>query len=157
MSRSPAQQAPLDLSLQLKDAWAGPEHLQILRRDWVKKCVTHALEQNRGLSQLTLRLVGTTEGRQLNRQFRGQNHATNVLTFNYGGGCADLVLCAPVVAREARAQGKTLKAHYAHLLIHGTLHAQGYEHDSSVSAAEAMETLEAWLMLSLGFDNPYSG
>ena len=68
---------------------------------------------------------------------------------------ADLVLCAPVVEREAREQGKTLQAHYAHLLVHGTLHAQGYDHETSEAEAEAMEALEIEILAGLGIDNPY--
>jgi probable rRNA maturation factor len=149
----------LDLCLQLDDEAVPPEHRKVLRPSQLKKWVSYALaSQAAQTTEITVRVVGQAEGRQLNRQFRGQNHATNVLTFDYGnpqGLSADLVLCAPVVEREAAAQGKSLKAHYAHLLIHGTLHAQGYEHDTSSQDAEEMEALEMLLMLSLGFDNPY--
>ena len=149
----------LDLCLQLDDAAVPPEHRKVLRPSQLKKWVLYALAPQAAQTiEITVRVVGQAEGRQLNRQFRGQNHATNVLTFDYGnpqGLSADLVLCAPVVEREAEAQGKRLKAHYAHLLIHGTLHAQGYEHDTCAQDAEEMEALEMLLMLSLGFDNPY--
>jgi probable rRNA maturation factor len=147
------------LCVQLDDAAVPPEHRKVLRPSQLKKWVLYALApQDAQTIEITVRVVGLAEGRQLNRQFRGQNHATNVLTFDYGnpqGLSADLVLCAPVVEREAAAQGKSLKAHYAHLLIHGTLHAQGYEHDTCAQDAEEMEALEMLLMLSLGFDNPY--
>ena len=155
----PAPSPDLDLCLQLDDAAVPPEHRKVLRPSQLKKWVLYALAPQAAQTiEITVRVVGQAEGRQLNRQFRGQNHATNVLTFDYGnpqGLSADLVLCAPVVEREAAAQGKSLKAHYAHLLIHGTLHAQGYEHDTSAQDAEEMEALEMLLMLSLGFDNPY--
>ena len=155
----PAPSPDLDLCLQLDDEAVPPEHRKVLRPSQLKKWVLYALAPQAAQTiEITVRVVGLAEGRQLNRQFRGQNHATNVLTFDYGnpqGLSADLVLCAPVVEREAAAQGKSLKAHYAHLLIHGTLHAQGYEHDTSAQDAEEMEALEMLLMLSLGFDNPY--
>lgn len=155
----PAPLPDLDLCLQLDDAAVPPEHRKVLRPSQLKKWVLYALAPQAAQTiEITVRVVGLAEGRQLNRQFRGQNHATNVLTFDYGnpqGLSADLVLCAPVVEREAEAQGKRLKAHYAHLLIHGTLHAQGYEHDTCAQDAEEMEALEMLLMLSLGFDNPY--
>ena len=164
----PAPSPDLDLCLQLDDEAVPPEHRKVLRPSQLKKWVLYALAPQAAgrrpngktaqTTEITVRVVGQAEGRQLNRQFRGQNHATNVLTFDYGnpqGLSADLVLCAPVVEREAAAQGKSLKAHYAHLLIHGTLHAQGYEHDTCAQDAEEMEALEMLLMLSLGFDNPY--
>ncbi|MEY3488529.1 MAG: hypothetical protein RL655_97, partial [Pseudomonadota bacterium] len=102
--------------------------------------------------------VGGAEGRTLNREFRGKDYATNVLTFAYTQTpltMADLVLCAPVVAREARAQRKTLLEHYAHLVVHGTLHAQGYDHEDGEDQANVMESLEVLLMGSLGLPNPY--
>jgi probable rRNA maturation factor len=94
----------------------------------------------------------------LNRQYRGKDYATNVLTFDYSTQplvAADLVLCAPVVEREAKEQGKSLEAHYAHLLVHGTLHAQGYDHEAGEREAFEMEALEVLLMGVLGYPNPY--
>ncbi len=108
--------------------------------------------------QVTVRIVGEDEGRALNRDYRGQDHATNVLTFDYAHEpivAADLVLCAPVVAREARAQRLPLPAHYAHLLVHGTLHAQGFEHEDEAQAA-VMESRESKILLALGFSDPYA-
>jgi probable rRNA maturation factor len=108
--------------------------------------------------QITVRIVDAEEGQRLNREFRKKDYATNVLTFDYMQSpvvMADLVLCAPVVAKEAREQGKTLQAHYAHLLVHGTLHAQGWDHETSESDAEAMEAHEIEIMHRLGFKNPY--
>jgi len=109
-------------------------------------------------AQITVRIVGEAEGRSLNLQYRGQDHATNVLTFDYQRKpvvMADLVLCAPVVAQEAREQAKPLPAHYAHLLIHGALHAQGFDHQTT-RQAETMERRERELMIALGFANPYA-
>ncbi|BBO60167.1 rRNA maturation RNase YbeY [Mycoavidus sp. B2-EB] len=108
---------------------------------------------------LTLRLVDEEEGRMLNRTWRNKDYATNVLTFNYAENLgdpvtADLVLCCPVIEQEASAQKKPLVAHYAHLIVHGVLHAQGYQHDADEEAL-IMENLETELLNKLGFDNPY--
>ncbi len=95
----------------------------------------------------------------MNRDYRGKDYATNVLTFDYVRTPvveADLVLCAPVVAREAAAADIDLQSHYAHLLVHGTLHAQGWDHETSTADAEAMEALESRLLLGLGYDDPYA-
>lgn len=105
-----------------------------------------------------MRIVNLEEGQALNRSYRKKDYATNVLTFDYAQSpvvMADLVLCAPVVAQEAKAQGKTLAAHYAHLLVHGTLHAQGWDHETSLKDAHAMEAHEIAVLSGLGFDNPY--
>ena len=107
---------------------------------------------------ITVRLVGLDEGRALNRDYRGKDYATNVLTFVLDEGPpyqGDLALCAPVVSREARAQGKDVIAHYAHLTVHGVLHLQGHEHEDS-SQAVAMEKLETRIMKRLGFADPYA-
>lgn len=109
-------------------------------------------------ARVTLRIVGEREGESLNREFRRKACATNVLTFRYNeDGClaGDLVLCAPVIAREARAQGKTLDAHYAHLTVHGLLHLQGYDHERP-REARIMEAREVSIMRSLGFRDPYA-
>jgi probable rRNA maturation factor len=109
----------------------------------------------------TLRIVDVEEGLALNRSYRGRDYATNVLTFEYGpdpetGALAgDIVLCAPVVEREAREQGKTLAAHYAHLTLHGMLHLQGYDHETGEADAVAMEAVESFIMQALGFPDPY--
>ena len=105
-----------------------------------------------------MRIVDAEEGQQLNREFRGKDYATNVLTFDYSHTpvvVADLILCAPVVEAEARAQGITLQAHYAHLLVHGTLHAQGHDHEDEAEA-EVMEAEETAVLARLGFADPYS-
>lgn len=108
----------------------------------------------------TLRVVDETEGRSLNRDYRGKDYATNVLTFAYGALeqdgplCGDIVLCAPVVEREAATQGKDLATHYAHLTVHGLLHLQGYDHEDAGEAA-TMEAVESFIMQRLGFPDPY--
>jgi probable rRNA maturation factor len=106
-------------------------------------------------SQATIRIVGRREGRRLNRIFRRKNYATNVLSFPYGNGRGDLVLCHPVIAREARAQGRALAAHYAHLVLHGLLHLRGYDHEKK-REAERMERAEIRLLRRAGYANPYT-
>ena len=111
-----------------------------------------------GTGEIGVRIVGDDEGLALNQQYRGKATATNVLTFDYTTEpvvMADLVLCGPVVEREAQAQGKPLEAHYAHLLVHGTLHAQGYDHERGERDALEMEALEILLLGALGYPNPY--
>jgi probable rRNA maturation factor len=107
-------------------------------------------------AQLNIRVVNAAEGRVLNREFRGKDYATNVLTFPYGEDPveADIVLCAQVVAREAREQGKALDAHYAHLVVHGVLHAHGHDHEKPAQARK-MEALEVKILEVLGYANPY--
>lgn len=141
---------PLSLSLQFADRSARP----LLPRHRVAQWIRAALERP---AEIAVRIVGEDEGRALNRDYRGKDYATNVLTFDYARlpvVQADLVLCAPVVAREAFDQGIALEAHYAHLLVHGALHAQGWDH---VRAAEArrMEREESRLMRALGFPDPW--
>ena len=106
--------------------------------------------------EVTLRYVTESEGRRLNREFRGKDYATNVLTFIYSTRplAGDVVICAPVVAREAREQGKAVEAHHAHLLVHGLLHLQGYDHERDDEAAR-MEGRERRILEALGFDDPY--
>ncbi|PJX26633.1 rRNA maturation RNase YbeY [Advenella sp. S44] len=109
--------------------------------------------------ELTLRLVDTEEARELNSQFRARAYATNVLTFEYGidpDGTArgDIVLCVPVLRQEAEQQRKTLRQHAAHLVIHGVLHALGYDHENEDDAVH-MEATETRLLASLGFPDPY--
>jgi len=108
-----------------------------------------------GPSEVTLRIVGAREGRRLNRLFRKKDRATNVLSFSYGKKRGDVVLCHPVIAREARAQGKTLAAHYAHLVVHGVLHLRGYDHENAQEAAR-MERAEVGILARLGFGDPYA-
>ncbi len=109
----------------------------------------------RGACAVTLRIVGEREGRALNKAYRGKDRATNVLSFPYGRGEGDVILCHPVIAREARQQDKSLAAHYAHLVIHGLLHLRGYDHARPRQAAR-MERAEIRLLARLGFADPYT-
>ncbi len=141
----------LSLSLQFADA----SHRAELPRHKVQRWMRAALELP---GEITVRIVGAEEGQALNREYRGKDYATNVLTFDYSHEpvvSADLVLCAPVVAREAAEQGISLQAHYAHLLVHGTLHAQGYDHEQDDEAA-CMEARESEILLGLGHADPYA-
>ena len=106
---------------------------------------------------VTLRFVAAAEGRRLNREFRGKDHPTNVLTFVYSVEplAGDVVICAPVVAREAREQGKDAEAHHAHLLVHGLLHLQGFDHERGPREATRMERRERAILRALGFADPY--
>ena len=154
MNTPPESQVRLQWSDRLSPQQRDALH-RVLTAARVKRWVTTALI---GAGEITVRIVGAAEGRTLNREFRGKDYATNVLTFAYTQTpltMADLVLCAPVVAREARAQRKPLLEHYAHLVVHGTLHAQGYDHEDGEDQANDMESLEVLLMGSLGLPNPY--
>lgn len=145
----------LHLSLQFGDIPYAARHRAALPRHIVARWIRHSLAAD---GEITVRIVDAEEGQRLNREFRKKDYATNVLTFDYMQSpvvMADLVLCAQVVAKEAREQGKTLQAHYAHLLVHGTLHAQGWDHETSEADAEAMEAHEIEIMHRLGFKNPY--
>jgi probable rRNA maturation factor len=125
-------------------------------RATLRRYAQAALERD---ANVTLRIVDGREGRALNRRYRGRDYATNVLTFVYDDGVSlagDIVLCAPVVAREAREQHKTLRAHYAHLVIHGMLHLQGYDHERNDDDAARMEAREVGLLRSLGVEDPYA-
>jgi len=143
----------LQLSLQFADA----RHRAQLPRHRVARWVRAALQAP---GEITVRIVDADEGRALNRDYRGKDYATNVLTFDYEHDpvvVADLVICAPVVEAEASEQGLSLEAHYAHLLVHGTLHAQGYEHDGVPEAeAAAMEARESVVVAGLGYADPYA-
>jgi probable rRNA maturation factor len=119
-------------------------------RAWAKA----ALQRD---ADVTVRLVGAEEGRMLNRQYRGRDHATNVLTFAYSETdplSGDIALCVPVVERETREQHKNPEAHYAHLVVHGMLHLQGYDHEKAADA-RVMETLETEIVTGLGYADPY--
>ena len=147
--------AELALDLQFGEFAGAPAHRALLRPAQVRRWMALALQRP---AEIAVRIVGEEEGRALNRQYRRKDYATNVLTFDYSREpvvAADLVLCGPVVEREAREQGKTLEEHYAHLLVHGTLHAQGYDHETNERDALEMEALEVLLLGSLGFRNPY--
>lgn len=137
---------------------AGPPPSRSRLRTWAAA----ALERS---AAVTLRFVDEAEGHRLNRDFRGKDYATNVLTFTYddadvsGGEAArlsgDIVLCTPVVSAEAQDQGKPLEAHFAHLVIHGMLHLQGYDHERD-DEARAMETRETEILAKLGYADPYA-
>jgi probable rRNA maturation factor len=145
----------LSLSLQFGDLQDAARHRAALPRHKVIRCIRHALDAD---AEITVRIVDAEEGQALNRDYRQKDYATNVLTFDYATEplvMADLVLCAPVVAQEAKEQKKTLADHYAHLLVHGTLHAQGWDHETSEADAEAMEAREIQILAGLGLKNPY--
>ncbi|MBU3622913.1 rRNA maturation RNase YbeY [Polynucleobacter sp. AP-Latsch-80-C2] len=124
---------------------------EALMKKWVK-AATHQS------GMLTLRFVNTSEGKKLNLAYRNKDKATNVLTFPYELSkthlLADIIFCLPVVKKEAKEQGKTFKAHLAHLIIHGCLHAQAYDHEND-KEAKKMESLEVQILKKLGFPNPY--
>jgi probable rRNA maturation factor len=163
--------ADLDLDLDLQIASAEPD---LPTRDDVARWVAAALDGRRARAALTVRIVDEAEGRALNLQYRGQDRPTNVLSFPFepppgiadlariggelGDGIADLigdlVVCAPVVRREALEQGKAEPAHWAHLVVHGALHLLDYDHLTDPEAA-AMEGLETAILLGLGFPPPY--
>ena len=146
--------AKLELTVQKAVNSPGLPSAAALRR-WLAAALTQR-------AAITVRFVGNAEGRELNRAFRERDYATNVLSFGYGASgrprvlAGDLVLCAPVLRREARAQGKALTAHVAHLTVHGALHLQGYDHQTPRAAAR-MEALEKKILAQLGFPDPYAG
>ena len=148
----------LELDLQL--ACEVPD---LPARDALEQWCRLALQQGDGDAELTLRIVDEEEGRQLNLDWRGKDYATNVLSFpaEIPPGLldipllGDLIICAPVVAREAAEQDKTLQAHWAHLVIHGCLHLLGYDHLDDAEA-DIMENLERQLLGQLGYPDPYS-
>lgn len=145
----------LTLSLQFGKMPEAALHRAAVPRHSLMRWIRHALDRD---AEITVRIVDGDEGQALNREYRQKDHATNVLTFDYAREPqvqADLVLCAPVVMQEALQQDKSLQAHYAHLVIHGTLHAQGWDHETSDADASAMEARESAILTTLGFDDPY--
>ncbi|MFN3885793.1 MAG: rRNA maturation RNase YbeY [Aquabacterium sp.] len=141
-------------SLSLSLQFADKRHRDLLPRHKVARWLKAALEAD---AELTVRIVDAEEGQTLNRDYRQRDYATNVLTFDYDQEpvvMADLILCAPVIEREAAEQGKTIDAHYAHMLVHGALHAQGWDHIED-DEAQAMEAREREVMSRLGFADPY--
>jgi probable rRNA maturation factor len=144
-----------ELTLQFGRFPGAAKHRALLGKREVTGWVAHALQ---GPAEMAVRVVGEEESRALNLQYRRKDYPTNVLTFTYSNEpvlLADLVLCGPVIEKEAREQRKPLLAHYAHLLVHGTLHAQGWDHETGARDALEMETLEILLLGALGFPNPY--
>lgn len=141
-----------DLRLTIQDA-SG--HRPLPCRATLRRWIGAALRRR---ARVTLRFVGRAEGRRLNRTFRGRDYATNVLTFAYPE-CSplqgDIVLCVPVLRKEAAQSGRSLYQHCAHLVVHGTLHMQGHDHEEE-RAARRMESMETRIMRSLGYADPYA-
>ena len=147
----------LSLSVQYPD----PRLQDAVTRQKIRRWVQAALL---GPAELTVRLVAAEEGRVLNRDYRHKDYATNVLTFAYNEGeeigadeptRADIILCTDVIEQEAAQQNKTVEEHAAHLVVHGVLHAQGYDHDDDEEAQE-MEQLERDILSALGYPDPYA-
>ena len=163
----PAQQSLL-LEVQFGIARAGVPAIKRLQI-WAQAAyevhhAAHGKGRKRAVPpvQLSLRIVGAAESRKLNREWRDEDHATNVLSFPAGEGfdsdelptLGDLAICVPVVTREAKQQGKSLESHWAHLMIHGVLHLLGYDHEVKRDA-QVMEACEVAILQSFGFANPY--
>jgi len=149
-SASPAAAAQrLSLSVQYAVTDQGlPSRAQVRR--WLRACKP-------GTARVTVRFVDSEEGRRLNAAYRGKDYATNVLSFPYTLPPAlegDLLVCAPLVQREAAQQGKRAEAHFAHLIVHGMLHLQGYEHNDDANAA-VMENKEREILAQMGYPDPY--
>ena len=147
----------LTLSVQYADTRLQESITRPAIRKWVKAALLAPAE-------LTIRFVDAAEGQTLNREYRGKDYATNVLTFAYNEGeevaddeptRADIILCTDVLQREAAEQKKTVEEHTAHLIVHGVLHAQGYDHEDDDEADE-MESLETEILAELGYADPYA-
>ena len=146
---SPGPKPKLELAVQYA---VKPDNVPT--RAQLKKWALAALEED---AEVALRIVGESEGHELNRDYRGKDYATNVLTFPLTDDpvlMGDIVLCHPVVEKEAQEQNKSLEAHYAHLVVHGMLHLQGYDHVSD-EEAEVMEALETQIVTKFGYADPY--
>jgi probable rRNA maturation factor len=146
---SPGPKPKLELAVQYA---VKPDNVPT--RAQLKKWALAALEED---AEVALRIVGESEGRELNRDYRGKDYATNVLTFPLTDDpvlMGDIVLCHPVVEKEAQEQNKSLEAHYAHLVVHGMLHLQGYDHVTD-EEAEVMEALETQIVTKFGYADPY--
>ncbi|AMP16580.1 rRNA maturation RNase YbeY [Collimonas pratensis] len=151
------QKNKLSLSVQYPDPRLQDSVTRPKLRRWVQAALLAPAE-------LTIRFVDAEEGRALNRDYRGKDYATNVLTFAYsedqepednGVTQADIILCTDVLEREAKEQDKSVVEHAAHLVVHGVLHAQGYDHEDEEEAIE-MESLEIEILEALGWPNPYA-
>ena len=147
----------LDLDVQYADTRLEQEITEAMLQRWVEAALL-------GPAELAIRFVDAEEGQALNRQYRGKDYATNVLTFAYNEGeelgdddptQADIILCTDVLLREAEEQKKTVEEHAAHLVVHGVLHAQGYDHEHD-EEAEEMEQFERDIMEVLGYPDPYA-
>nr|WP_282581183.1 rRNA maturation RNase YbeY [Ralstonia insidiosa] len=152
-----AEMLTLDLTVQHGDELKAAARKALPKEKDIEAWIAPALFAD---AQLNVRFVGEEEGRTLNRTYRDKDYATNVLTFSYAESdedpvAADIVLCCPVVEKEAKEQGKPLVAHYAHLIVHGALHAQGYDHEDPADAEE-MEGIETEILGDLGFADPYA-
>lgn len=148
MAKRPAPE--LQLSIQYPGGKTGAPTRSQVRR-WVRAACDETAE-------ITVRFVAEDEGRELNLAYRGKDYATNVLSFPYQETDplqGDLVVCLPVVAKEAETQHKDLEAHHAHLIVHGMLHLQGHDHEASVADAEIMENQEREILAKLGYPDPY--
>jgi len=147
----------LDLDIQFASKALNDKWVNIISKAKVKRWMIAALLED---ASITLRLVGRAESKKLNAAYRNKDYATNVLTFPYGqaenGGqlLADIVICLPVVEKEAKDQNKAVLSHLTHLIVHGILHAQGFDHEDDVEA-EAMEALEVAILKKLKLANPY--
>jgi probable rRNA maturation factor len=146
----------LSLSVQYPDARLEPTITRAMLKKWVQAALL-------GPAELNIRFVDAEEGRALNRDYRAKDYATNVLTFAYNEGAeidedepteADIILCTDVLVREAQEQEKTVEEHAAHLVVHGVLHAQGFDHETD-EEAEEMEQLERDILEALGYPDPY--
>lgn len=149
---------PVENKLSLSVQYPDPRLQATLTRPKLRRWVQAALFAP---AELTIRFVAAEEGRTLNRDYRGKDYATNVLTFAYTEDedaevtQADIILCTDVLEQEATAQGKSVAAHATHLIVHGVLHAQGYDHETD-EEAEEMEGIEAEILATLGLPNPYA-
>ena len=144
----------LDFTLLIAAFPGDAAHRKVATTANVKRRIGAALDR---AAEIAVRIVGEEEGRELNRQYRKKDYATNVLTFDYEREpmvMADIVLCGPVVAREAIEQGKKVRDHYAHLTVHGVLHLLGHDHARDADA-ERLEALERRILASLGIADPY--
>ncbi|HEY3431438.1 MAG TPA: rRNA maturation RNase YbeY [Rhodocyclaceae bacterium] len=140
------------LSLAVQYACNGDD---LPSRPRIRRWVKAALEQS---AEVTIRFVDAEEGQSLNKDYRGKDYATNVLSFPYETDpvvLGDLVVCLPVVLREAQEQGKPVDAHFAHLIVHGILHLHGYDHETGKRDAEEMEARERMILARLGYPDPY--
>ena len=155
MTRKRRRHKPSGEAAEISLQYAAPR-TGLPARCSIERWIRAALDRD---ARITLRITGAREARLLNRSYRARDYATNVLSFGYARDAraleGDIVLCAPVVAREARALGKPLRAHYAHLVVHGVLHLAGLDHEDA-AAAERMQARETAILAQLGYADPYA-